>query len=344
MIVKKCSAATICTAKMCTAKICPGRNAGFSLIEVLVVVSLLGIAFSLTVPAIQTARESSRRTTCQNNLRQLSQAALHHKTQHGFYPTAGWGYQWMGDPDRGYSRRQPGGWQYNILPYIEEKTLHEQGRGLPEAAKRRVGQERAATVIALYQCPSRGRTETFELASLASFQNIDRPASAGRCDYAGNAGSQEFVIEAGLDARDLEAPDRTLDAKLQPTNVYQSGVIFARSEVRHVRDGAANTYLIGERHVSFERYERGYQTDDDQGWGVGYDTDSIRTTQMPPQFDHASTLGDNAYFGGPHLGGFHMTFCDGSLRQIAYDIDPAIHYSLGNRADGLPQIQNPQAK
>lgn len=248
----------------------------------------------------------------------------------------------MGDPDRGYSRRQPGGWQYNILPYIEEKVLHELGRGLPEAEKRRVGQERAATVIAAFQCPSRGRADTFPLATLTTFQNIDRPEIAARCDYAGNAGSQEFVIEAGLHAGDLQAPDRTLDAKLHPNNVYQNGVIYARSEVREIRDGASNTYLMGERHISFERYERNFQTDDDQGWGVGYDTDSIRTTQMPPQFDHASTMGDNAYFGGPHLGGFHMSFCDGSLKQLAYDIDPAIHYSLGNRADGLPNRKLPE--
>jgi prepilin-type N-terminal cleavage/methylation domain-containing protein len=324
------------------------RNAagshGFSLIELLVVVSLIGILFSLTIPAVQSARENSRRTNCQNHLRQLSQAALHHVTQHGHFPTAGWGYQWMGDPDRGYSRRQPGGWQYNILPYIEEKALHEFGRGLPEAGKRRAGQERAAAVIAAFQCPSRGRVDSFPLATLTSFQNIDRPEIAARSDYAGNAGSQEFVIEAGLNASDLHAPDHTLDAKLHPNNVYQTGVIYARSEVREIRDGASKTYLIGERHITFERYERNFQTDDDQGWGVGYDTDSIRTTQMPPQFDHASTLGDNAYFGGPHLGGFHMAFCDGSLKQLNYDIDPAIHYSLGNRADGLPSLQLPAAE
>lgn len=320
----------------------PTKKHGFSLIDVLVVISLFGILFSLTIPALQTARETSRRTDCKNHLRQLSQAALHHKTQHGFFPTAGWGYQWMGDPDRGYSRRQPGGWQYNILPYIEETTLHELGRGLPETEKRRLGQERSSAVIASFQCPSRGRSESFELATLTSFQNIDRPEIAGRCDYAGNAGSQEFVIEAGLTTNDLRAPDHTLDAKLHPNNAYQSGVIYARSEVRHIRDGASNTYLIGERHIDFNRYERGFQTDDDNGWGVGYDSDSIRTTQMPPQFDHASTLGDNAYFGGPHLGGFHITFCDGSLRQMAYDIDSAIHYSLGNRADGQPSQNLPQ--
>lgn len=315
---------------------------GFSLIELLVVVSLIGILFSLTVPALQSARENSRRTDCRNHVRQLSQAALHHVTQHRHFPTAGWGYQWMGDPDRGYSRRQPGGWQYNILPYIEEKALHELGRGLPEAEKRRLGGERAATVIATFQCPSRARASTFELATLTTFQNIDRPASAARCDYAGNAGSQEYCLEAGLSATDLQAPDQTLDAKLHPNNVYQNGVIYARSEVRDIRDGASNTYLLGERHITFERYERNLQTDDDQGWGVGFDSDSIRTTQMPPQFDHVSTLGDNAYFGGPHLGGFHMAFCDGSLRQVNYDIDPAIHFSLGNRSDGLPSLRLPE--
>ena len=316
---------------------------GFSLLDVLVVVSLLSIVLSLTVPSLQKAREAARRNECQSHLVQLSQAALYHRTQHRYFPTAGWGYQWMGDPERGFSRRQPGGWQYNILPYIEEQTLHDLGRGLPEAEKRRAGQARAAAAIALFQCPSRGRPETFEPSSLNTFQNIERPEIVGRCDYAGNAGSQDYVIESGLMASDLQEPDRTLDEKLHPNNVHQSGVIFARSEVRQIRDGTSQTYLLGERHVSYQRYHRGFQTDDDNGWGVGFDSDSIRTTQMPPQFDFSGVEGDNAHFGGPHLDEFHMTFCDGSFRQMAYDIDPAIHFSLGNRADGFPREMLPHA-
>ena len=44
-----------------------------------------------------------------------------------FLPTAGWGNGWAGEPARGFDKRQPGGWLYNILPYIDQGTLHDLG-------------------------------------------------------------------------------------------------------------------------------------------------------------------------------------------------------------------------
>ena len=41
-------------------------------------------------------------------------------------------------------------------------------------------------------------------------------------------------------------------------------------------------------------------------------------------------------FGSAHLSGFHMTMCDGSVRNISYEINPRIHVQLGNRHDGVP--------
>lgn len=44
---------------------------------------------------------------------------------HGHFPTGGWGPKWVGDPDRGFGARQPGGWGYNILPFLEQQALYE---------------------------------------------------------------------------------------------------------------------------------------------------------------------------------------------------------------------------
>ena len=107
----------------------PRRAAGFTLIELLVVITIIGILISLLLPAVQAAREAARRLQCQNNLKQLALGCLNHEQAQGFLPTGGWIWIWAGDPDRGFTRRQCGGWVYNILPYIEQQALHDLGMG-----------------------------------------------------------------------------------------------------------------------------------------------------------------------------------------------------------------------
>src|SRR5436190_20501114 len=98
------------------------RRFAFTLVELLVVMAIIGILIALLIPAVQAARESSRRATCANNLHQLAVAIKLHEETHHIFPTGGWGADWVGDPDAGFGPRQPGGWIDNILPYIEQKA------------------------------------------------------------------------------------------------------------------------------------------------------------------------------------------------------------------------------
>ena len=77
---------------------------GFTLVELLVVIAIIGILIGLLLPAVQAARESARRTTCTNNLKQLVLGMISHEDVQHHLPTGGWCYYWVGDPDQGYDR------------------------------------------------------------------------------------------------------------------------------------------------------------------------------------------------------------------------------------------------
>ena len=74
---------------------------GFTLVELLVVIAIIGILVALLLPAIQAAREAARRNSCKNNLKQLALGCLNHESSAGYFPSGGWGNNWVGDADRG---------------------------------------------------------------------------------------------------------------------------------------------------------------------------------------------------------------------------------------------------
>ncbi|MGA2255954.1 MAG: DUF1559 domain-containing protein, partial [Thermoguttaceae bacterium] len=131
------------------------KRAAFTLVELLVVIAIIGILIGLLLPAIQSAREAGRRLQCRNQLKQMGLAALNHVSTTGWFPTGGWGWVWVGDPNRGYDKGQPGGWAYNILPYIEFNYLHEMGSGKSGSPEQMAGAlEMTKTPIPTFYCPS----------------------------------------------------------------------------------------------------------------------------------------------------------------------------------------------
>jgi prepilin-type N-terminal cleavage/methylation domain-containing protein len=128
---------------------------GFTLVELLVVLAVVGILLGLMLPAIQASREAARKAECQHHLRQLATAMQTHHSAYGRFPTGGWGFVWVGDPDRGTDRRQPGGWAYNILPYLEQGQLRDVGKGESTTVKERRAGTPAKHPLKVFNCPSR---------------------------------------------------------------------------------------------------------------------------------------------------------------------------------------------
>jgi prepilin-type N-terminal cleavage/methylation domain-containing protein/prepilin-type processing-associated H-X9-DG protein len=313
------------------------RARGFTLVELLVVITIIAILIALLLPAVQAARETARQLQCKNNLKQLSLGCLNHEQLHRFLPAGGWGWGWAGDPDRGFTKRQPGGWHFNILPYIEQQTLHDLGLGGSAAGRTQT----ARTPLAVVHCPTRRAALTYPFVHSNVLVNLLPPTVVARSDYAGCAGDYYDFVSYGPSS--LSDGDSLTDlqwaATYYGTTSNMNGVFFGRSMCRmaDITDGASTTYLIGERYLCPDSYTTGQDPADDQGWTIGFDIDTNRWTTLGssyvPAQDQAGVL-NSVNFGSAHANGFQMAFCDGSVQMINYTVDPETHRRLGNRKDG----------
>jgi prepilin-type N-terminal cleavage/methylation domain-containing protein/prepilin-type processing-associated H-X9-DG protein len=159
------------------------RIAGFTLVELLVVIAIVGVLLALLLPAVQAARESSRRTQCQNNLRQIGLGLSNYESAHEKFPA---GKKWSGPPNDPASFAMA--WSSFLLEHLEMNTLHQamdfkvpftDPKNLPITTQ----------VLPVYICPSTSRIEEHRTTSHQLTNLGSMPGEGLGCiDYLGISG------------------------------------------------------------------------------------------------------------------------------------------------------------
>jgi prepilin-type N-terminal cleavage/methylation domain-containing protein len=356
------------------------RRLAFTLVELLVVIAIIGILVELLLPAIQAAREAGRRAQCKNNLRQIALACLNHESTHKVFPRGGWGWHWMGDPDKGYSPQQPGGWIYAATPYLEETNVFSVGKGLAVADKAQALKQQLSAVIPVFNCPTRRPAVALSSRNpLGKYVEVDDagtekppynaaiPDSLAKTDYAINGGTgRSPSTQSGGFPPNAAPPLATdcaggwpncpgLPVDLTAIDKTWNGVStkMTGAKISQITDGTSKTALVGEKSLPTRFYHTGYgdppnyaggdNGGDNNSMYQGYDLDNTRWIGRVPSPDSDQLPADHYNdFGSAHASGMHMAMCDGSVQFIEYEIDPKVWGLYGHRADGKTEWDLPQ--
>ena len=293
---------------------------GFTLIELLVVVAVIGILVSLLLPAVQAAREASRRAACASNLMQLALAAHGYHDIQGCLP--------MGTPvmlypngiysvsygvNSGHSLWVAMLGQLGEAPLYNAVNFQHDIKSYPNTTISRSG-------LPVLWCPSDGSisqpiTPSQELSRVPPQDNVIALSS-----YAGNAGTW-YNRPRGPAAAAL--------AKIPALTAGANGLFHVNSWVRFadITDGLATTMLIGERaHGRLDPES----ARDHHWWHHGHNSDSLFQSQFPLNpwrvlvEGPSSLYSPNSYMMSAssfHPGGANFAFADGSVRFVKDTID-----------------------
>jgi prepilin-type N-terminal cleavage/methylation domain-containing protein len=226
----------------------PRVRSGFTLVELLVVITIISILIGLLLPAVQSAREAARQLQCSNNVKQLGLALLNYHTSFKIFPPSSvWkvsGKLDLGNIAAKNNANLAENWVILILPQLEQQNLlnsFDLTKPIPNAANAAA----RATAVSFMVCPSDPFSRKPFDGSVSTYTNQLNPAGAtwARGNYAANA---SLAYMGG-------GPANGAGQGTQPnsggwTSRWYRGIMGANASLRidDIRDGASNTILVGE--------------------------------------------------------------------------------------------------
>jgi prepilin-type N-terminal cleavage/methylation domain-containing protein len=289
------------------------RSTAFTLVELLVVIAIIGILVALLLPAIQAAREAARRSSCQNNLKQvLTGIHLFVDSYKEFPAGIEPGYTLDTKTDFRHS------WVPYILPYIEEQAVFDRyrfDRHWDDATTNRLINGRipaTAVNLGLLVCPTtqleiRGRNDYAAICGPGNYTDLQGKSYVEDW-YPGAAFSLGVLIT-------IPAPD--------PSNRSRTN---SRIKIAQIEDGTANTVLLGECAGRDVNLKPGQTPNPTLFWANG---DHAFAHHNPPVND---TPVDELY--SDHPGGLHIGMADASVRFLNEDTPKRIIDFIATRAKG----------
>lgn len=321
----------------------PTFKNGFTIVELLIALAIIGILVSLLVPAVQQARASARRIQCANNLKQLGLATHLFHDIHAAFPPARLvlNVPRSVGPSQIYVGLDEPTWLVRLLPYIEQTTLHKQWDEYKPYALNPVTAQNAP--VSVYLCPDRHTADN----AVTSGETVSIPLPCG-CpgithvipggavtDYAANhgdlspgavnlpsdfywGGNGNGVIISSRPVGDVTAIERDWKDKVR---------------MKDISDGNSHTLLIGELHVPkgeenttpyngpayYGRHLTNYSRLAGPGVPLAHHNDDQRANQFS--------------FGGPHNGVVQFVFADGKVQGLSSSISTSVLGNLANRHD-----------
>jgi prepilin-type N-terminal cleavage/methylation domain-containing protein/prepilin-type processing-associated H-X9-DG protein len=308
------------------------NDSGFTLVELLVVIAIIAILVGLLLPAVQSARESARRASCYNNLRQIGVALHNFEGIYRVFPASGWTHSGPGNPAGRYV-----GWRPLTLPYIEQESVEELydfelnwWDGTNPAV--------AAVPIKTYQCPSTP-TRPDVMSAVAK---PPRPAMT----FANPIAPTDYEAIMGVGPNSVNAH--------LPAPLYSSGNRYSvmhrnsTTSFADILDGTSTTIMVVEcagRPVVYRRRRADPSLTNDQGigWADSEGPFSLHGSRLDGTVEGCGPAGgcaaamnaknDNEPFSF-HTSGGNFLFADARVEFIAEDVDLAVFAALCTKSAG----------